>query len=89
MALNEQIYQQRINELKQDEAQQRQAARQERFQQQQQPAATQQQVPQQTSPTQTVEIRLPNGGTSSLSGDPDSVNQLLEFLNEAGMRATQ
>lgn len=89
MALNEQIYQQRMNELKQDEAQQRQAARQERFQQQQQPAATQQQVTQQTSPTQMVEIRLPNGGTSSLSGDPDSVNQLLEFLNEAGMRATQ
>lgn len=88
MALNEQIYQQRMNELKQDEAQQRQAARQERFQQQQ-PAATQQQVTQQTSPTQTVEIRLPNGGTSSLSGDPDSVNQLLEFLGEAGMRATQ
>lgn len=88
MALNEQIYQQRMNELKQDEAQQRQAARQERFQQQR-PAATQQQVPQQTSPTQTVEIRLPNGGTSSLSGDPDSVNQLMEFLNEAGMRATQ
>lgn len=89
MALNEQIYQQRMNELKQDEAQQRQAARQERFQQQQQPAVTQQQMTQQTSPTQTVEIRLPNGGTSSLSGDPDSVNQLLEFLNEAGMRATQ
>lgn len=89
MALNEQIYNQRMQELRNEEAQQRNAARQERFQQQRQPAATQQQVTQQTSPTQTVEIRLPNGGTSSLSGDPDSVNQLLEFLGEAGMRATQ
>lgn len=41
-----------------------------------------------TSRSQTVDLRLPNGTTASVSGNTDDVNRLLEFLNEAGLRAT-
>lgn len=41
------------------------------------------------SPVQRVEITLPTGNVSTLSGDPESVNDLLEFLNQTGMRATE
>src|SRR5690606_9917037 len=40
-------------------------------------------------PGQRVELALPNGSTASLTGNPDDVNKLLDFLNEAGMRAVQ
>lgn len=37
---------------------------------------------------QRVDLVLPSG-SASVSGDPDDVNRLLEFLNEAGLRATE
>jgi len=41
------------------------------------------------TPAQRIDLNLPTGGSASLSGDPDSVNNLMEFLNQAGMRATE
>lgn len=38
-------------------------------------------------PSQRIDLRLPNGNTATLSGSTDDVNKLLDFLNEAGMRA--
>jgi len=89
MKINEQIYRQRVQDLKQEEVKAQADARQQRIQQAQGQAGGQQATTQPNTPTQRVEIALPNGGTSSLSGDPDDVNRLMEFLNEAGMRATQ
>jgi len=89
MKINEQIYRQRVQDLKQEEVKAQADARQQRIQQAQGQGGGQQATTQPNTPTQRVEIALPNGGTSSLSGDPDDVNRLMEFLNEAGMRATQ
>jgi tape measure domain-containing protein len=89
MKINEQIYRQRVQDLKQEEVKAQADARQQRIQQAQGQASSQQATTQPNAPTQRVEIALPNGGTSSLAGDPDDVNRLMEFLNEAGMRATQ
>lgn len=41
------------------------------------------------APAQRIELTLPTGGVANLSGDPQSVNDFLEFLNQAGMRTTQ
>ena len=89
MKINEQIYRQRVQDLKQEEVKAQADARQQRIQQAQGQGGGQQATTQPNTPTQRVEIALPNGGTSSLAGDPDDVNRLMEFLNEAGMRATQ
>lgn len=61
-------------------------------QQAQQQASAQQQTIQQqpaTGSVQRLEIKLPNNKTASLSGTADDVNNLLEFLNQAGMRSLQ
>ena len=89
MQINEQIYQQRMQELRQEEGQQRAAARQERFQNAQQQAGNPSSGAPSGGPTQKVEFTLPNGSNANLSGDPEDVNKLLDFLNETGMRATQ
>lgn len=48
-----------------------------------------QQQPQTSSPVQRVEIALPSGRVANLSGSADDVNNLLEFLTQAGLRALQ
>jgi DNA primase len=55
-------------------------------QQQQQP---QPQAPQTPTNVQRIEIALPSGKTASLSGSADDVNNLMNFLNEAGLRSLQ
>lgn len=60
--------------------------------QQQQQQQTQQpppQAPQTPTNVQRLEIALPSGKTASLSGSADDVNNLLNFLAEAGLRSTQ
>lgn len=89
MQINEQIYQQRMQELRQEEGQQRAAARQERFQNAQQQAGNPSSGTPSGGPTQKVEFTLPDGSNANLSGAPEDVNKLLDFLNETGMRATQ
>lgn len=42
-----------------------------------------------SSPTQRIELNLPTGGAANLSGDPESVNNLLEFLSQSGLRTTE
>jgi tape measure domain-containing protein len=58
-------------------------------QQQNQTTQTQQSNSQPTGNVQRLEIALPSGKTSSLSGSVDDVNNLLEFLTQAGLRSLQ
>jgi len=89
MKINEQIYRQRVQDLKQEEVKAQAEARQQRIQQAQGQASGQQATTQPNAPTQRAELVLPNGTTTTVAGTPDDVNKLMEFLNEAGMRATQ
>lgn len=57
-------------------------------QQASQPQA-QPQVAQQPANVQRIEIALPSGQTANLIGSADDINNLLNFLNEAGLRSTQ
>lgn len=58
-------------------------------QQQQQNQQPPPQAPQTPTNVQRIEIALPSGKTASLSGSADDVNNLLNFLAEAGLRSTQ
>lgn len=89
MALNEQIYQQRIQGLREEEARAIASEKQQRLQQAQEQTGGQQATSQANAPTQRAELVLPNGTTTTVAGTPDDVNKLMEFLSEAGMRATQ
>lgn len=80
----------KAQEAAQEKARIDEAAR--RVEETKQPAAqplTQQQPTQQTTNVQRLEIALPSGKTANLSGSPDDVNALLDFLNQAGMRSLQ
>lgn len=41
------------------------------------------------SAAQPVDLRLPGGQVASISGDPEDINRLMEFLAQAGLRTTQ
>ncbi|OZY84818.1 hypothetical protein CBP51_16790 [Cellvibrio mixtus] len=57
-------------------------------QQASQPQAQPQATPQPAN-VQRIEIALPSGQTANLTGSADDINNLLNFLNEAGLRSTQ
>lgn len=40
-------------------------------------------------PVQDVNLRLPGGQSAAISGDPEDINRLMDYLAQAGMRATQ
>ncbi len=65
----------------QTEVNQREQAAQDRQRESRQQQATQQQG-------QAIKLVLPRGGTANISGDPDDINKLLDFLADAGLRAT-
>jgi len=89
LRLNEQVYQERLRELKEEERRAEASARAARFQEAQQQRAAPQSSVATESPAQRVELALPTGGAVNLAGDPDDVNRLLDFLGEAGLRTTQ
>lgn len=49
---------------------------------------TSQQPTQQPSRNQTVDLQLPSG-TATISGDPADMNRFMEYLEQAGLRASQ
>ncbi len=49
---------------------------------------TSQQETQQPSRNQTVDLQLPSG-TATISGDPADMNRFMEYLEQAGLRASQ
>ena len=81
----------KVQEQAQEKARQEEAARklEETKQQQNQPHQTPPPVAPQPSNVQRLEIALPSGKTASLTGSADDVNNLLNFLSEAGLRSTQ
>ncbi|HSX84062.1 MAG TPA: tape measure protein [Cellvibrio sp.] len=58
-------------------------------QNQNQPPQTQQPNIEKAGMVQRLEIALPSGKSASLTGSVDDVNNLLNFLNEAGLRSLQ
>lgn len=81
----------KVQEQAQEKARQEEAARklEETKQQQNQPPQTPPPAAPQPSNVQRLEIALPSGKTASLTGSADDVNNLLNFLSEAGLRSTQ
>lgn len=65
------------------------AQQQKQQQEQNQQPQTPPSLPQQSGNLQRLEIALPSGKIANLSGSADDVNNLLNFLNEAGLRSLQ
>jgi len=82
LALLEQIHRERQRQIREDK--QRESERQSDDQ-----SPKQSEKPSNDPPKQSIDLRLPNGQTATVAGDPNDINDLMDYLAQAGMRTTQ